>query len=405
MPVNLEAPRTLTPVRGVRIGAVSLGVRPQPRDDLTLFELAPGSTTAATFTNNAFCAAPVHVAREHLGGTTPRFLVINAGNANAGTGPAGMQAARRVCDLVASAAGCQSNEVLPFSTGVIGEVLDTEPFANVLPAAVAVLDADAWLAASQSILTTDIVAKGVSRTFTVNGQEHVITGIAKGSGMICPNMATMLSFVATDAKVDGPLLQRLLVEAVELSFNCITVDSDTSTNDACVLVATGVSVSRFHESSADDLQALRDALVDVCTVLAQAIVRDGEGASKFITVDVEGGRDRDECRAVAYTVAHSPLVKTAMFASDANWGRILAAVGRSPVSELDTDIINMFLDDVMIVENGGRAAAYREEDGARVMAQEDITVRIELNRGSAEATVWTCDLSHGYVSINADYRS
>lgn len=404
MPVNLEAPQTLAPVRGLRIGAVSLGVRKKPRDDLTLFELAPGATTAATFTRNAFCAAPVHVAREHLSATMPRFLVINAGNANAGTGPAGMQAARRVCDLVAAAGNCQGNEVLPFSTGVVGELLDTEPFAKAMPAIVAALDSGAWIKASQSILTTDIVAKGVSRAFTVNGHEHVITGIAKGSGMICPNMATMLSFVATDAKVAGPLLKRLLVEAVDLSFNCITVDGDTSTNDSCVLVATGVG-EPVTESSADDLQALRDALLDVCTMLAQAVVRDGEGASKFITVGVEGGRDREECRAVAYTVAHSPLVKTAMFASDANWGRILAAVGRSPVSELDTDCINMYLGDVMIVENGGRAAAYREEDGAQVMAREEITIRIELNRGPAQASVWTCDLSHGYVSINADYRS
>jgi glutamate N-acetyltransferase/amino-acid N-acetyltransferase len=404
MPVNLVAPQALMPVRGLRIGAVSLGVREQRRDDLTVFELAPGATSAATFTRNAFCAAPVHVAREHLGAASPRYLVINAGNANAGTAQAGMQAARRVCELVATAGGCRSDEVLPFSTGVVGDLLDTAPFETAVPAAIADLHADAWMKASCAILTTDIVAKGVSRTYSVNGREHVITGIAKGSGMICPNMATMLAFVATDASVAPQLLHRLLGEAVDVSFNCITVDGDTSTNDACVLVATGAGES-VTEASIDDLQALRDALRDVCTVLAQAVVRDGEGASKFIAIEVTGGRDREECREVAYTVAHSPLVKTAMFASDANWGRILAAVGRSPVAELDTDRINMYLGDVMIVDSGGRAVKYREEDGARVMAREEITVRIELNRGSAEATVWTCDLSHGYVSINADYRS
>jgi len=404
MPVNLVAPQALMAVRGLRIGAVSLGVREQARDDLTIFELAPGATSAATFTRNAFCAAPVHVAREHLAAASPRYLVINAGNANAGTAQAGMQAARRVCELVASAGGCRGDEVLPFSTGVVGDLLDTVPFETAVPAAIADLHADAWMKASCAILTTDIVAKGVSRTYSVNGREHVITGIAKGSGMICPNMATMLAFVATDASVAPQLLHRLLGEAVAVSFNCITVDGDTSTNDACVLVATGAG-EPVTEASIDDLQALRDALCDVCTVLAQAVVRDGEGASKFITIEVTGGRDHAECREVAYTVAHSPLVKTAMFASDANWGRILAAVGRSPVAELDTDRINMYLGDVMIVDSGGRAVNYREEDGARVMAREEITVRIELNRGSAGATVWTCDLSHGYVSINADYRS
>jgi glutamate N-acetyltransferase/amino-acid N-acetyltransferase len=404
MPVNLVAPQSLAAVRGLRVGAVSLGVRRQLRDDLVIFELAPGATTAATFTRNAFCAAPVHVSREHHAAAATRYLVINAGNANAGTGAAGRSAARRVCELVAGAGGCAANEVLPFSTGVIGPVLDTAPFESAVPIAIAKLSADAWLPASKAILTTDIVAKGASCTYKINGREHVVTGIAKGSGMICPNMATMLAFVATDARVAPQLLQQLLSEAIDESFNCITVDGDTSTNDSCVLVATGAGES-ICAAAQSDVEALREALVKVCTFLAHAVVRDGEGASKFITVEVSGGRDREECREVAYTVAHSPLVKTAMFASDANWGRILAAVGRSPVAELDVDLITMYLGDVMIVERGGPAVGYREEAGAEVMAREEIKVRIELGRGSAEARVWTCDFSHDYVSINADYRS
>lgn len=404
MPVNLVAPQSLKRVRGIRLGAASLGVRARARDDLLVFEMAPGASTVATFTRNAFCAAPVHLSREHLAGASARYLVVNAGNANAGTGVAGMGAARRVCELVASASGCQTNEVLPFSTGVIGEVLNTVPFEQAVPSAIAELCEDGWLRASRAILTTDIVAKGVSRSYRVNGQEHVITGIAKGSGMICPNMATMLAFIATDACVAPALLQQLLNEAIDVSFNCITVDGDTSTNDSCVLVATGAGES-VTEVLADDVDALRAALHDVCTFLAHAIVRDGEGATKFIAVEVSGGRDRQECRDVGYTIAHSPLVKTAMFASDANWGRILAAVGRSPVAQLDTDLINMYLGDVMIVQRGARASSYREEDGAKVMARDEITIRIELCRGGAEATIWTCDFSHDYVTINADYRS
>lgn len=404
MPVNLPAPTQLAPVPGVRVGAVSLGVREQARDDLTIFELPPGASTAATFTRNKFCAAPVHVAREHLNATSPRYLIINAGNANAGSGPAGMQAARRVCELVAASGECEANEVLPFSTGVVGEVLDTVPFESAIPQAISDLATDAWLKASSAILTTDIVAKGASCYFKINGREHVVTGIAKGSGMICPDMATMLAYVATDVQVAPELLQTLLNDVVDISFNCITVDGDTSTNDSCVLVATGVG-EQVSVDRPDDVRALVNALSDVCTELAQAIIRDGEGATKFISIEVAGGMTREECRSVAYTVAHSPLVKTAMFASDANWGRILAAVGRSPITDLDTDRIDMYLDRVLIVKNGGRADSYREEAGAQVMAQSEITVRIELNRGSSQATLWTCDLSHGYVTINADYRS
>ena len=408
MPVNLPAPTALAAVAGIRIAGVSLGVREQERNDLTIFEIPIGASSAATFTRNRFCAAPVHIAREHLAAVQPRYLVINAGNANAGSGPAGMQAARRVCELVAAQGHCDSNEVLPFSTGVIGEVLDTQAFESAIPAAFEGLDEHAWLTAANSILTTDIVAKGFSRQFSINGREHVITGIAKGSGMIRPDMATMLAYLATDAKVAPALLQTMLDKAVDITFNCITVDGDTSTNDACVLIASGVG-EQISEDSSDNMQALQQALNEVCTLLAQAIIRDGEGATKFISVEVFGGVDVDECRQVAYTVAHSPLVKTAMFASDANWGRILAAVGRSPIAKdkppLDPDRIDMYLGDVLIVQKGGRAESYREQAGAQVMAQTEITVRIELNRGAARACVWTCDLSHGYVTINADYRS
>lgn len=404
MPVNLSAPEHLAPVPGIRVAATSLGVRKVARDDLTVFEIPAGAAVAATFTRNAFCAAPVTLAREHLRTHTPRYLVINAGNANAGTGTPGMDAARRVCALVAAAGGCASEQVLAFSTGVVGEILDTRPFEAAVPQAFEALAHDAWLRAAHAIMTTDIVCKGVSRSFELNGRTHTITGIAKGSGMIRPDMATMLSFIATDAAVEGALLRQVLGEAVDASFNCITIDGDTSTNDSCVLVATGTE-ARLLAADAAGVRALRAAVTDVCTWLAHAVVRDGEGATKFITVEVSGGADVSECRQVAYTVAHSPLVKTAMFASDANWGRILAAVGRAGVEDLDIDSIRMHLGDVLIVEKGGRAASYREELGAAVMAESEIQVHIELGRGDARAFVWTCDLSHEYVSINADYRS
>ena len=404
MPVNLSAPERLESVPGVRAGAVSLGVRKVARDDLAVLTLDAGATAAATFTRNAFCAAPVHVARRHLAAAAPRVLVINAGNANAGTGAPGMAAAERVCDLVAQAAGCRREEVLPFSTGVVGEVLDTAPFEAAVPRALAAAAEDGWLAAGRAIMTTDIVAKGVSRHFDAGGRRHTVTGIAKGSGMIRPDMATMLAFLATDARVPTALLQTVLSRAVARSFNCITVDGDTSTNDACVLVASGAGTA-IDDPHGADATALADAVTAVCTTLAQAIVRDGEGATKFITVRVQGGRDDAECRQVAYTVAHSPLVKTAMYASDANWGRILAAVGRAGVPDLDIEPIRMHLGDVLIVENGARAPGYREEQGAAVMAGDEILVRIDLGRGAAAAEVWTCDLSHEYVTINGEYRT
>ena len=404
MPVNLDPPSHLDAVAGIRVSAASLKVRSTPRNDLAILAIPEGGSVAATFTRNAFCAAPVVVAREHLAEASPRYLVINAGNANAGAGEPGMAAARRVCDLVAEAAGCEPRQILPFSTGVVGEVLDTVPFEAAVPGALSALSEDAWLDFAGAIITTDIVTKGVSRQFTAGGRVHTVTGVAKGSGMICPDMATMLAFVATDAGVETALLGQILREAVDESFNCITVDGDTSTNDACVLVASGAG-NAISADSSQDLDALREAVTEVCLGLAHAVVRDGEGATKFIRVRVSGGADREECRQVGYTVAHSPLVKTAMSASDANWGRILAAVGRAGVTDLDVDIIRMSLGDAVIVENGGRAAGYTEEQGAAVMARAEIEVHIELGRGNAEASVWTCDLSHGYVTINADYRT
>ncbi len=406
MPVNLSAPEALAPVPGIRLGTVSLGVRSEPRHDLCVMEIAEGATVAATFTRNAFCAAPVTVAREHLAVNAPRYLVINAGNANAGTGPAGENAARGICAEVAQLGQCEAHRVLPFSTGVIGEELATAPFEQMLPKAFSALSEDHWLQAGAAILTTDILVKGISRHFQMNGRDCVLTGIAKGSGMIRPDMATLLAFIATDATIAGEVLQQSLDRAVAKSFNCITVDGDTSTNDSCVLVATGTGDSDPVDSTEDEgYPGFCQALDEVCLYLAQAIIRDGEGASKFITLKVDGGRTVEECRQVAYTIAHSPLVKTALFASDANWGRILAAVGRSGIDALVVADLKIFLDEVLIVENGGRAGSYREAAGARVMAQDEFSIRIALGRGGASARIWTCDLSHGYVTINAEYRS
>jgi len=369
-------------------------------------EIAAHATLAASFTRNAFCAAPVTVAREHLAADVPRYLVINAGNANAGTGRAGYNAARNVCAQVARQGHCEAHQVLPFSTGVIGEPLATDPFSHALPGAFANLRDDNWLAAGAAIMTTDVVIKGASRQFKISGKDCVMTGIVKGSGMICPDMATMLAFIATDAPLCAAALQYGLDQAVAQSFNCITVDGDTSTNDACVLVATGhYGGDPVADLNGDDFRSFSAALNGLCRHLAQAIVRDGEGASKFITIEVRSGRDREECRRVAYTVAHSPLVKTALYASDANWGRILAAVGRCGITDLKIDDIKIYLDDVLIVENGGRASSYQEQAGAEVMAQDEISIGIQLGRGETSARIWTCDLSHDYVTINAEYRS
>ncbi|MBN8410824.1 bifunctional glutamate N-acetyltransferase/amino-acid acetyltransferase ArgJ [Halomonas cupida] len=395
----------MTPIAGVRLGTAMAGIKKPGRRDLVLIEVAEGASVSGTFTRNAFCAAPVHVAKAHLASApATRYLVINTGNANAGTGEIGMRDARATCQQVADIAGVSSEQVLPFSTGVIGEPLPMERLLAGLPEAVDQLSdsAEAWRQAAEGILTTDTRIKGASRRVMLKGGEVVINGIAKGSGMIRPDMATMLGFVATDAAIEQEALDAWLRDGVKRSFNSITVDSDTSTNDACMLIATGQAAA---VADAEDERRFRQALDEVLVSLAQAIIRDGEGATKFVTLAVSGARSVDEAREVAFTVAHSPLVKTALYASDANWGRILAAVGRAQVSDFDVDLVTIDLGPVRLVEHGGRATGYTEEAGSAVMAGEEITIAIDLGRGEASATVWTSDLSHDYVSINADYRS
>ena len=405
MPVGLTAPSSLAPVAGVRIATAALGGRGRARDDLALFEIAPGARCAATFTRNVFCAAPVTVAREHLAQAAPRYLLVNAGNANAGTGAQGIADAKRCCALVAEATGATAGSVLPFSTGVIGEPLPVERFERAVPAAAERLSEDGWLDAASAIATTDIVPKGASRTVDLGGRTAMVTGIAKGSGMIRPDMATMLAFIATDAAVAPDALRSMVRDAVEASFNRITVDGDTSTNDACVLVATGALGNGPVGEGSPEYPALAEAVGDVALELAHAIVRDGEGATKFVTVEVEEGAGGDECLAVAFTVAHSPLVKTALYASDANWGRILAAVGRAGLADLDLSRIRIWLNGVCIVSGGERDAAYTEAAGAEAVSREEIAIRIALGRGEASDRVWTCDFSHQYVTINAEYRT
>ncbi|MBL8278567.1 MAG: bifunctional glutamate N-acetyltransferase/amino-acid acetyltransferase ArgJ [Pelomonas sp.] len=409
MPVNLSAPdpATLLPVPGVRLGVTMAGVRKANRRDLSVIALDEGAAVAGVFTTNRFCAAPVQVCREHLaGGSAVRALVINTGNANAGTGADGLARARQTCQALADLLGCTPQQILPFSTGVIMETLPVDRIAAGLPAALAALRDDGWGEAAAGIMTTDTLPKAASRRITLGGVPVTLTGISKGAGMIRPNMATMLGFVATDANIAPALLQPLVKEAADASFNRITIDGDTSTNDCFMLIASRRAAhAEITSLDSADAQALRAALVAVAQELAQAIVRDGEGATKFITITVGGGRDEAECKLAAYAIAHSPLVKTAFFASDPNLGRILAAVGYAGIGDLDQGLIDLDLDDVAVVRQGGRLPAYREEDGQRVMKQAEITIRIGLNRGSASATVWTCDLSHDYVSINADYRS
>ncbi len=391
-------------VAGVRLGTARAGIKYPDRRDLVVVELAAETQAAAVFTRNAFCAAPVTVARTHLAAASPRYLVINTGNANAGTGRQGLADAEASCRSLAERTGCRSEEVLPFSTGVIGEPLPLFRLVTGLPEALATLRPDGWADAAAGIMTTDTRPKWASRRLTLAGREATITGIAKGAGMIRPDMATMLVFVATDAAVDPALLREILREAVADSFNAITVDGDTSTNDACLLLATGRSGASVP-ATGDDRARFATAVSELCIELAQAIVRDGEGATKFITVRVEGGRDAAECRQVAYTIAHSPLVKTAFFAADPNWGRILAAVGRSGLDALDLERVTIHLDEVCIVRDGGRASDYTEEQGQRVMARPEIAIRVELGRGAAAARIWTTDLSFDYVRINAEYRT
>ena len=415
MPVNLSAPdpQTLLPVPGVRIGVAMAGVRKANRRDLVLFALDEGSVVAGVFTLNRFCAAPVQLCREHLAdaadaaaGAGIRALLINTGNANAGTGADGLQRARRSCAALAALMGVLLRQVLPFSTGVIMETLPVERIEAGLPALLAALQPAGWGEAAAGIMTTDTLPKAASRQLQLGGRTVTVTGISKGAGMIRPNMATMLGFVATDAVISPAALQALATQAADASFNRITIDGDTSTNDSFVLVATQqAGHAPVTSLTSTEGQALADAVVAVSQQLAQAIVRDGEGATKFITVQIQGGRTEAECRLAAYAIAHSPLVKTAFFASDPNLGRILAAVGYAGIDDLDQGLIELFLDDVHVVQDGGRLPSYREEDGQRVMKQAEITVRVHLHRGEAQATVWTCDLSHDYVTINADYRS
>ena len=409
MPVNYtpRRPEQLRPVRGVALGTAAARIKNWSRDDLLLAALVPGSVAAGVFTRNRFCAAPVTVCREHLARRDAvRAFVVNAGNANAGTGAKGLADVRAICAAVGAAVGCEAHEVLPFSTGVIMEALPIERMLAAIPACRSNLGEDHWDVAARTIMTTDTVPKAASRCVLVNGVELTMTGIAKGSGMIAPNMATLLAFVATDAPLSRDLLDELAPEIAAQSFNRITVDGDTSTNDSFVLVATRVAAMPPIERRDDPrLAPVRDALAEIAAELAQAIVRDGEGATKFITLVVEGGRDLDECDRVARSIAHSPLVKTAFFASDPNLGRILSAIGNAGIADLDPLRVSFWLDDVRVVANGGRASSYREEDGKRVMAKPEIAVHVALGRGKASATLWTCDLSHGYVSINADYRS
>lgn len=411
MPVHLSPPdaASLHPVSGVRIGVAEAGIRKAGRKDLTVMLLDEGASVGGVFTQNRFCAAPVQVCREHLtagAGADIRALVINTGCANAGTGAAGLEAARRTCDALAAQLGVRPQQVLPFSTGVILEPLPLERLQAGLPAALADAQPAHWLKAAEGIMTTDTVPKARSVKASVGGAQVTVTGISKGAGMIRPNMATMLGFVATDACVAPGLMPQLARALAESSFNRVTVDGDTSTNDSFIVIATNKAAHAPVQSlQSPEGQALFAALLEVARWLAQAIVRDGEGATKFITVQVEGGQNAAECRQVAYAIAHSPLVKTAFFASDPNLGRILAAIGYAGIADLDTEKIDLYLDGVHVATRGGRHPDYREEDGQRVMKQPEITVRVNLGRGAASETVWTCDLSHEYISINADYRS
>lgn len=408
MPVNLIAPEKddLLPIAGIKLGVASAGIKTVGRIDLVLIELIAGTTSSAIFTKNAFCAAPVTLAKRHQSEASPRYLLINSGNANAGTGEQGMQAAQTCCQAVAELSKLNSNTVLPFSTGVIGQQLPVEKIKTALPDAYRNLATDNWYAAAHAIMTTDTIAKALSKQLEIDGQTITVTGIAKGSGMIRPDMATMLSYIATDAAIDQVVLDAMLLKAADQSFNRISVDGDTSTNDACVLMATGQATnSVITDFDSPNAQAIYQVIAELSQHLAHAIVRDGEGATKFIEIEVEQGQDTEECRQVAYTIAHSPLVKTALFASDPNWGRILAAVGRSGISDFDLSKVAIYLGNVCIVDGGEPAADYTEQKGQQVTSQDEILIRVVLGRGDASDTVWTCDFSYDYVKINAEYRS
>ena len=412
MAVNspLPVPADLTPVNGIEIGYAQAGIKKPNRKDVLVMKLAEGATVAGVFTKNRFCAAPVQVSKANLeaaanGGKPIRALVVNTGNANAGTGESGLANANATCEALARLLGCDAQQVLPFSTGVILEPLPVEKIVAGLPDAIANLQLDNWYNAAEAIMTTDTQPKAASRTVDICGHAVTMTGISKGAGMIKPNMATMLGYLAIDAKVAQPVLDELVRHAADHSFNCITIDGDTSTNDSFMLIATGTGSLAIANTVSTEYTELKNAVTDIARNLAQQIIRDGEGATKFITVTVDEGNDIEECRKVAYAIAHSPLVKTAFFASDPNLGRILAAVGYAGIDDLDVSKLNLYLDDVWVAKNGGRNPEYQEADGQRVMKKSEIIVRVTLGRGSANATVWTCDLSHDYVTINADYRS
>jgi len=412
MPVKLTAPESssLLPVRGIQLGFAEAHVRKPNRKDVLVMTLVEGSKVAGVFTLNQFCAAPVLLCKDHLEQSKSnqqgiRALLVNTGCANAGTGEDGLNRAKQTCDALGELLNLQANQILPFSTGVILEPLPADKVIAGLTAAIKNLKESNWLNAAEAIMTTDIVAKGTSRQIQLGGKLVTITGISKGSGMIHPNMATMLGYIATDASVSQSALESIIKYAVNKSFNCITVDGDTSTNDSLILMATNLAGNMEVTEASADFITLRDAMTDVAIELAQAIVRDGEGATKFMTVKIEGGRDEAECRKVAYAIAHSPLIKTAFFASDPNLGRILAAIGYAGVDSLDVSALKLYLGDVLVAENGGRALAYQEEQGSAVMKEAEILVRVDLARGNATCTVWTCDFSYDYVKINADYRS
>ncbi len=405
MAVGLFEPEKILPIAGIKLNAISAGIKKNGRDDLVILVIDEGASCAATFTQNAFCAAPVTLAIKHLKQASPRALLINSGNANAGTGEIGMQNAIQSCQWLAEKLQCSDDQILPFSTGVIGEQLPMSVLQNGIENITNNLSEDNWLLAAQGIMTTDTLAKAVSKTLTLDGVDVTISGIAKGSGMICPNMATMLAFIATDAAIEHDFLQHCLSAAFGQSFNAITVDGDTSTNDACILVASQKAGNEQLNADSIEARTFIDGLNEVCQQLAQAIVRDAEGATKFVTVSVTQAMSKAEANDVAYTIAHSPLVKTALFASDPNWGRILAAVGRAGVEKLDITGVNIFLDDVCIVRSGGVDAAYTEEKGQAVMNQDEIIIKVELSRGDESTSLWTSDLSHEYVRINSEYRS
>jgi len=406
MPVNLPILKEFHPVPGLEIGFANAGIKQTKRPDLVLFKLSDKANVAGIFTLNAFCAAPVQICKLHLAEAKPKCLIVNTGNANAGTGEQGFQDALKVCGEVADLLSININEVLPFSTGVIGEPLPMDKILKALPGSKSSLAEDSWYQASMGIMTTDTQPKGYSKQFEIDGVNITISGISKGAGMIMPNMATMLGYIATDAPIDKSLLQKWCSELGDRSFNRITVDGDTSTNDSCMLMATGeAQIPEIVDEASESAQLLKEELKLAFDYLAQAIVRDGEGATKFVTINVMECQNQKEALRIGYTVAHSPLVKTALFASDANWGRILAAVGRSGVKNMDLNAIQIYLDDVCIVRDGGRAKDYTEAAGAAVLKQDELAITVKMGRGDATETIWTTDLSHDYVSINADYRS